>query len=80
MRVLKPASSNSRGSSILNIVLGRTRENGFKSKEGRFRLNVRGKFFTVRMVRCWNRLSREVVDAPSVSGGVEGQVGWGSLV
>ena len=43
-------------------------------------MNVRGKFFTVRMVRCWNRLSREVVDAPSVSGGVEGQVGWGSLV
>jgi len=44
----------------------RTRSNGFKLKAGRFRLGIRKKFFTMKLVKHWNRLPGEAVEAPSL--------------
>jgi len=42
------------------------RENSFKFEEDRFRIDIRKKFFKVRVVTHWNRLPSEVVNAPSL--------------
>jgi len=44
-----------------------TRGNGFKPKEGRFIVDIRKQFFTVRVMRHWHRLPREAVAAPSLA-------------
>ena len=43
----------------------RKRANNFKLREGIFVSDVRKKFFTVMVVRHWNRLPRDVMDASS---------------
>jgi len=44
----------------------RTREHGFKLKEGGFRLDMRKELLKMKVMRHWNRLPREVVAAPSL--------------
>ena len=55
----------------------RMRDNSFKLNEDKFTVDIRKKFFTVRVVRHWNRLPREAVAAPSLAvfkAGLDGAV------
>ena len=47
---------------------GVTRNNGHKLAEGKFRLDIRRRYFTVRAARIWNQLPSEVVLAPTLGG------------
>ena len=48
------------------VYSGTARRNGLKLEHGKFHTNMWNKCFTARVTEHWNRLSREVVEAPSM--------------
>jgi len=59
--------SGGRRAGLLSLVTSdRTQEDGMKMPWGQFKLGIRKRFFTDRVVDHWNRLSRAVVTPPNL--------------
>lgn len=58
---------NENGARFFSVVpIYRTRGSGHRQENRGFPLNNRKHLFTVRVLGCWHRLSREAVESPSL--------------
>lgn len=64
---LKGSSKWGKRTDLSSLVTSiRTQRNKTKLCQGKFRLDIKKKFFTERVAGHWNRLAREVVMAPKL--------------